>query len=231
MADAREEHVWTEHAVRDHTKIKPYEYCVEIDHFITKMDRKPKIVVDMGCGSGLWRPTFKDVHYIGIDQNQAMIDVAVRHYPDCLAYQIPDVPGVMTKIVDGYWNYKDTFFIRHNLRSGLDKVFEIQGKGDPVPWTLDIDFVWFSAVLQHNRESDKTEIMEQVAKILAPGKYLMFTETTFTPGNLPPGHVSFVEGMSDGWSYTRKGWIDYISKFGFKIIENEPFNFFLFERT
>ena len=235
MADAREESVWTKHAIEDHTKIKPYTHCVEIDNLISKMDSKPEIVTDLGCGSGLWRPIFKDMKYIGVDQNEAMIDTALRHFPNCMCYQNPEVPGVMTEIMNQFWDFKDTFFIRRNLRFDLDKVFEVDGRlnarsGEEESWILDVDVVWFSAVIQHNRRSDQEQLMDQVSKILNKGRYLMFTETTFTPDNLPPSHLRFEEGMTDGWSYTRKGWKDFIEPFGFELIENEPFNYFLFRR-
>ena len=227
MADAREEHVWTEHALKDHVNIEPYKECKAIDNLLKIMEITPKIVVDMGCGSGLWRPIFKDMNYIGVDQNEAMISVASRHYPRAMIYQVPNVPGVASDI-QFFRSTKDTFFIRYNLRDNMESLFEIQYSS--FSKLLDIDLIWFSAVLQHNRESDKDEIMSNVRKLLQPGKYLMFTETVFTPSNLPPQYLTFKEGMTDGWSYTRLGWNKYISKFGFELIVNDPFNYFLFRR-
>lgn len=196
MADGRDSGVWSEHARRDHTKIDAYVGSHLVDNLL-KLTKNVNTVWDLGCGSGLWRPVFKNYNYVGIDQNTDMLDVAVKR--------------------DFSYIEKTTQFIQSNLRTP----FNLKAQKP--------DLVWFSAVLQHNRhEPDKREILENISSLLTKGKYLMFTENTFTPLNYNPPFLSFFEGCTDGWSFTQKGWIDYIEEFGFKIIENNPFNFYLF---
>ena len=235
MADAREEHVWTRHAKDDHFRIEPYTKNANIEHLMSKMDFKPETVMDVGCGSGLWRPVFKDVIYVGVEQNDTMLDAAVKHYPKCMCYKDPKIPGVADSVMSRS-EYKDTFFVKYNARErfvDLFKFVEMPGYTGQMmmPQFFTPSLVFFSAVLQHNRESDKVEIFNNLKDFIVPGKYLMFTENTFTPTNFNPPFLRFEEGQTDGWSYTQKGWIDFVSKFGFEIIENEPFNFYLFRRT
>lgn len=200
MADGREQGVWSEHALRDHAKQKPYTHAGALTNLL-KLTDKVKTVWDLGCGSGLWRPIFKDYSYVGVDQNTEMLSVAnSRDFKDIK---------------------KPTMFVQSNLRNFSEEVLALKKP----------DLIWLSAVLQHNRhDPDKTEILKNIAKVLSKGKYLMFTENTFTEKNYNPPFLRFEEGCSDGWSFTQKGWKEYIEKFGFKLVENYPFNFYLFEK-
>ena len=201
MADGREQEVWSIHALDDHTHIEPYHAHVGSIKELLKEIKETNIVWDMGCGSGLWRPIFKDFDYYGVDQNKEMIKIADER--------------------DFSYINKVTEFCLSNLRT-----LNEDAKKLPKP-----DLIWFSAVLQHNRhEPDKREILETVAKLLSKGKYLMFTETTFTLTNFHPPFTKFEEGCTDNYSFTSKGWIEYVEKFGFKILINEPDNYYLFEK-
>lgn len=198
MADAREVHVWTEHAERDHTTRQPYEHSSHIDALMAET-KNVKTVIDYGCGSGLWRPCFRDYDYIGIDQNEAMIKVAKSR----------DFSGI---------KHKTSFMQRNFFRDGV--------LDTPV-----VDLVWTSAVLQHNRhEPDKRETVEHLRSVIRDGGYLLFTENTFTRFNHNPPFLNFEEGCTDGWSFTQQGWIDFIEKIGFKLIKNDPFNYYLFQK-
>lgn len=79
MADARDERVWTIHS-QEHLREVPHR--VTDDIFLRRKlleclpNTRGSVVVDFGCGSGLWRNLFKDFSYIGLDQNAGMIDVA-----------------------------------------------------------------------------------------------------------------------------------------------------------
>ena len=92
MADARDERVWTYHSE---------EHKAEKLHAVTEgifLRRKLReclpdptgcVVVDFGCGSGLWRNLFKDYSYIGVDQNAGMINVAKsRNLEDATFQQV-----------------------------------------------------------------------------------------------------------------------------------------------
>lgn len=204
MADARDVHVWDKHALEDHQTAKPYPRAEAIEAML-ELTENIKLVVDMGCGSGLWRLCFKDFDYIGLDQSPEMIKTAHTR--------------------GNYGLTKDTRFRQTNLRNKpLAQILETSGGKYP-------DLIWFSAVLQHNRhEPDKREILENVAQALKPGKYLMFTENTFCEENpMIPG-TSFVEGKNDGNSYTRNQWKEVVESHGFKLLMNEPFNFYLFQK-
>lgn len=78
MADARDTKVWTNHAEQ---------HKAEVLHTVTdkiflrqkvleSVPNKDAVVVDFGCGSGLWRNLFGGYNYIGVDQNANMITVA-----------------------------------------------------------------------------------------------------------------------------------------------------------
>ena len=75
MADARDEACWTNHAQqmatdRSHT-------CDPISNSIKLKNHKKKIdVLDYGCGTAQWAPTFRDFNYYIYDQNEAMIEGA-----------------------------------------------------------------------------------------------------------------------------------------------------------
>lgn len=92
MADARDELVWTIHSEQHKAETL---HKVTEDIFLRKklceiLDPTMKnVIVDFGCGSGLWRNLFKDYVYIGVDQNAGMIDVAKsRNLQDATFQQI-----------------------------------------------------------------------------------------------------------------------------------------------
>lgn len=198
MADARDKNVWSRHAIEDHSVATPYEKSELVENLLS-LTKGVKTVWDLGCGSGLWRPIFRDYDYVGIDQNQDMINVGLSR-----EYNIN----------------KKTQFTLHNLREDFNSLKVTKP-----------DLIWLSAVLQHNRhEPDKREVLENISNILDSGKYLMFTENTFTQFNHNPPFLTFYEGCTDGWSFTQKGWKEYIEDFGFKLLNNDTFNFYLFKK-
>jgi len=203
MADAREQGVWSEHARLDHTKAEPYTYSKEIDSLLENTyPNGIKLVMDVGCGSGLWRRIFSEYDYVGVDQNEDMINLALKR-------NFIDIP-------------KSTRFLIGNARK-LSDVW-IRCKQKP-------DLIFCSAVLQHNRhEPDKREVVEEINRTLRPHGYFLFTENTFAPHNFNPPFNRFQEGQTDGWSFTQKGWEDFMNLCGFTLIKNDPFNFYLFQK-
>jgi len=84
MADAREEQVWTDHA-QEHSGLEAYppNYFTALTAKVNEVLLGGSRVLDLGCGSALWRHTFDGFNYVGADQNAAMISVAERRFPDC----------------------------------------------------------------------------------------------------------------------------------------------------
>ena len=84
-ADARDEKVWTNHA-EEHRTEAPHGSNKKTVPVVRQwlLDRVPlgSLVVDFGCGSGLWMPIFEGYNYYGLDQNAKMIQVAHERYPD-----------------------------------------------------------------------------------------------------------------------------------------------------
>lgn len=217
MADAREQAVWTEHANKDHIEAIPYTEDPQINKLFEHL-KDIKTVVDIGCGSGLWRNIFKDYCYIGIDQNEAMLKAARIHFPE--AHFCWDIDQVHSS----KWNGFDTMFILHNARDSFNQLFQYL----PQP-----DLVWCSAVLQHNRHlPDKDEFVRNVHSLLKPNTYWMFTEVTFSLEADNYHHVfkEYKEDMTDGNSFTRTGWIDFMQSRGFEIVDTARHDYYLFRR-
>ena len=85
MADARDEKVWTNHA-SEHLDIKDLHGVADDYSLRVKLlalgEKGTSKVMDLGCGSGLWRNLFNGFDYTGVDQNQAMINAAMDRLPD-----------------------------------------------------------------------------------------------------------------------------------------------------
>lgn len=86
MADARDEGVWTRHAAehKDISKVHGVNDEFSLRKKLLELKRQHRVskVLDLGCGSGLWRNLFEGFGYIGADQNEAMIRVAKKRLPD-----------------------------------------------------------------------------------------------------------------------------------------------------
>ena len=84
MADARDVKVWTVHAEQQWEANKPLSGVS--DSFVAQMLREQTEdvtkVLDLGCGSALWRHLFDDYDYTGADQNERMIHYAKKRFPE-----------------------------------------------------------------------------------------------------------------------------------------------------
>lgn len=193
MADGREEATWTYHA-KEHETIKSYDFGDESLLRTWVLELKPKVVVDLGCGSGLWKNLFEGSKYIGIDQNKAMIDVAKTRWPN-----------------------EDFRVVEWDNPSIPDK---------------SVDMVFTSAVVQHNKHDEKDKVMQAIVRMLKKGGYYLATETTFRPDNY--GHVfpgqPFNDDLTDGYSFTAKGWEVYMKKFGLKPVKYNGISEYLFKK-
>jgi ubiquinone/menaquinone biosynthesis C-methylase UbiE len=91
MADAREEKVWTVHS-EEHKSHDLHKVTEDIWLRKQLVANVPKgtLVVDFGCGSGLWRNLFEGYKYMGLDQNPGMIAVAQSRKLQDASFQITE---------------------------------------------------------------------------------------------------------------------------------------------
>lgn len=157
------------------------------------------LVVDFGCGTGLLRGIFKDMRYVGIDQNYAMLDGIEKRWmgrdDKMVAYESP-LPEITN----------------HHP--------ELKGVGD-----LGI----FCTVLQHNHWTTAGEILHQASLVLKPGALLFMFEGTFTEKSYPkevrekydlpdpdPERLECADGPA---IFTPKGWANILNQNGFDYVE------------
>lgn len=95
------------------------------------------------------------------------------------------------------------------------------GRAQDLPYEKEFDLIFTSAVLQHNRHSEQEKIVEQIKKALKPGGYFLMSENTLRPDNWPIGikDGKFDEDVTDGYSKTFKGWIEFFKKHGFEFVK------------
>jgi SAM-dependent methyltransferase len=183
LADAREEYVWTNHAQqmatdRSHT-------CDPISNSIKLKISKKKIdVLDYGCGTAQWAPTFKDFNYFIYDQNEAMIK------------------GAKVRLANLQIQPKDIYLYPWNALQ-INRQFDV---------------VYTSAIIQHNTHQDKKILLPQIYGLIKSGGLYIGLENTLEPKKnafqFPRGY-QFTDETTDGYSYTRVGWLKYFSSFGF----------------
>jgi len=97
------------------------------------------------------------------------------------------------------------------------------------------DLIFTAYVLQHNKHADKNLVVAEMSRVLRPGGYYLCAEVTFTKENY---HVAFTgtpdeftEDFSDGYSFTRSGWVSYMKTFGLEEVWfAEPF-LYLFRKV
>jgi SAM-dependent methyltransferase len=90
--------------------------------------------------------------------------------------------------------------------------------------------VFMASVLQHNRhEPDKREIVEAVHKLVRAGGYFLLTENTLRADNCPQS-VSNLD-FTDGYSFTPKGWDDFLLPLGFKRLKFNGKSEYLYQKV
>ncbi len=179
MADAREEHVWSQHArdCRDAGR-KPFVFSKD-DWFWQKSRWLKQLgcrtVLDFGCGPGYWSSLWKGFEYTGFDQNEEMIKLAKEVSPRLK----------FSNILENKWS----------------------------------DVVFTAGVLQHNvNHPDKGTCMLLISTNLKPGGYYFCTENTLPDGT-----------PTDGYSFDRSGWINFVESYRFKLIETASHDRYLFQ--
>ena len=113
----------------------------------------------------------------------------------------------------------------HELAWTLGNAREVDTHFGPV-----FEMVFMASVLQHNRhEPDKREIVEAVYKVLKLGGYFLLTENTFRKSNCPQSVTN--PDYTDGYSFTPKGWEDFLLPLGFKLLDFNGESEYLFQKV
>lgn len=185
MANAREVHVWTEHAGQQLQRAAyTFGTAWRGDRFYEVLVAEPwTTVLDFGSGTGLWRGFFREANprskYIGLDQNEAMIAGAKQRWAGDDAEWIL-CPGIS----DG---------ARIPLEDGS------------------LDTIFTAAVLQHSCDADKLSILREFRRVLKTGgRYICFENTYGEHNGYPKDYAG-----GDGFSHSNEGWRVLIEPFGF----------------
>jgi SAM-dependent methyltransferase len=154
------------------------------DSIKLKLGSKKIDVLDYGCGTAQWSPTFKEFNYYGYDQNESMIAGAKLRTTTL---------GLKVKEFYCYpWN---------DIK--IDKQFDV---------------LYTAAVVQHNLHRDKPKMLSQMMSLIKPGGYYICLENTLEPEKnafqFPIGY-QFTDETTDGYSFTRVGWLKYFKSLGF----------------
>lgn len=167
--------------------------------------------VDFGCGTGLVRPGFGTMNYIGIDQNPGMLAGIEKRWagrdPKVSAYESP-----LNKILDNHPQLREVG-----------------------------DLGCFVTVLQHNHWETAAEILDQAHGVLKPGAYLFLMEATYIerhypketrlkyglPDPIDPERLECVDGAA---IFTPKGWIHFLGQRGFEFLQYDGDCCYVFRR-
>jgi len=80
------------------------------------------------------------------------------------------------------------------------------------------DVVFSRAVIQHNLHPQKDQIVETIYSLIKPGGFYVCVENTLEPEKNAfqfDDEYKFTDETSDGYSFTRVGWLKYFQKFNF----------------
>lgn len=155
--------------------------------------------------------------------------------PGSLVLDLGCGPGYWRKLFEGM-DY--TGFDQSVEMLALAKEFEdgshwVQGNARQVDEHFssgNFSMVFMSSVLQHNRhEPDKREIVQAVHRLIREGGYFLLTENTFREDNCPQS-VSNPD-FTDGYSFTPKGWDDFLFPLGFKRLAFNGKSEYLYQRV
>jgi len=92
------------------------------------------------------------------------------------------------------------------------------------------DMIHTSGVLQHNLNHRKPEILKVLRRALKPSGFLFITENTITDKNIQTYGGKYYDELTDGYSFTEKGWIKLMKQHGFKhVFTIFPWPYYLFK--
>ena len=168
--------------------------------------------VDFGCGTSIHRNTWNGMHYIGIDQNPAMLNGALTRWKG----------RENLKVLSSKWYQVPLGSVTNHF----PELVEIGDAGVSI------------TVLQHNHYEDGKEILDQIYKVLKPGAPYFFMEGTYEDrwfpaenrikceyGDADPIDPNNLEPLKGQCMFTVKGWHHFLAEHGFKIIYDEDSNY------
>ena len=161
--------------------------------------------IEFGCGTSIHRNAFNGMHYIGIDQNNGMLEGAMLRWKG-----------------------------RENLKVLSSKWYEtpLGSITDNFPQLLSVGDAGSSiTVLQHNHYEDGKELLDTIHTVLKPGAPFFFMEGTYADkwfpaenrvkyqyGDAGPIDPDNLEPLKGQCMFTVKGWYHFLSEHGFKVI-------------
>jgi ubiquinone/menaquinone biosynthesis C-methylase UbiE len=203
MADARDDKTWTFHSKQQKAQTSfPYEESVgsTIHILIDKYSSSGSNLLDYGCGTGLWN---------SILQFKDINYTGVDQNSDMINFAKERLIDKNVNLIQSSWN----------TLPFLNNTFDI---------------VFTHAVLQHNLHADKNIVLPEINRILNQKGFLICIENTLTPENISwhgvDHSLGYQEDISDGYSFTKTGWINYMASFHFKSIEFIEPNIYVFQK-
>lgn len=96
-----------------------------------------------------------------------------------------------------------------------------------------VDIIFTKNVLQGNTSEEKEKILNEFVRVLKPGGFYVMGECTFTMDNCAHvfPNVEWTDDLTDGFSFSRKGWVNLLSSKGFELKVTEEPIFYLFRKT
>jgi SAM-dependent methyltransferase len=146
----------------------------------------------------------------------------------------------------GYWRnlFEDHHYVGFDQSEGMLKLAKdlggtkvlseawIKGNGRSISSSVGdvkFDMAFTASVLQHNRHvPDKTEIVQEIAKILKTGGFLLCTENTYREDNCP--QLVTQPDYTDGYTFTPEGWKEFMAGLGFTFLDYNGRSEYLFRK-
>ena len=95
------------------------------------------------------------------------------------------------------------------------------------------DLAFTRAVIMHNSNEDKEELLPEFVRVIKPGGYYISSEATFTEEVWEkrfPGQP-FDSNYTDGFTFTKDGWMSLFSEFGLTLVEYVAPKLYLYQKT